>query len=203
MNGAWWMAGLERIPQRELRRSFYLRFSSISKVCILVMLVAAGIRAVHVIASGNFDEVIPGILYRSAQPDAAEIKYIVEHFGVKSTLNLRDEAKGDWYREESAAAQRANVQLIDFPVSSGHPLSKTDLKKLIAILNGAPKPMLVHCEHGANRTGLVSAIFVKLTGSGSWLAELQLSPYYGHVPIPGIGRFAMQESWKLFKRTQN
>src|SRR5690606_1198324 len=121
-NGAWWMAGLERIQQRELRRSFCLRLSSISKICILVMLVAAGIRAVHVIASGNFDEVIPGVLYRSAQPDAAEIKYIVENFGVRSILNLRDEANGDWYREESAAAQRANVQLIDFPVSSGHPL---------------------------------------------------------------------------------
>ena len=188
------MAGLERIQQRRLRRSFCMRFSRISKVCILVMLVAAGIRAVHAIASGNFDEVIPGVLYRSAQPDAAEIKYIVENFGVKSTLNLRDETKGDWYREESAAAQRAVVQLIDFPISSCHTLSKTDLEKSIAILNGAPKPMLVHCEHSVNRTGLVSAIFVKLTGSGSWLAKLQLSPYYGHVPLPGIGRFAMQES---------
>ncbi|MND47977.1 Tyrosine phosphatase family protein [compost metagenome] len=195
------MAGLERIQQRGLRRSCRMRVSSISKVCILVMLLAAGVRAVHMIASGNFDEVIPGILYRSAQPDAADIEFMAETFGVKNILNLRDEAKGNWYREEAAAAQRANVQLIDFPISSGHPLSKTDLEKLIVVLNGAPKPMLVHCEHGANRTGLVAAIFVKLTGSGSWLAELQLSPYYGHVPIPGIGRFAMQESWELFKKT--
>lgn len=188
------MAGLERIQQRGLRRLFQMRVSSISKVCILVMLVAAGIRAVHVIASGSFDEVIPGVLYRSAQPADAESKYIAENFGVKSILNLRDEAEGDWYREESAAAQRANVQLIDFPISSGHTLSKTDLEKSIAILNSAPKPMLVHCEHSANRTGLMSSIFVKLTGSGSWLAELQLSPSYGHVPIPSVARFAMQES---------
>lgn len=197
------MAGLERFQQWGLRRSFRLRVSIISKVCILVMVLAAGLRAVYVIANGNFDEVIPSVLYRSAQPDAADIEYMAETFGVKSILNLRDEAKGNWYREEAAAAQRENVQLIDFPITSGHTLSKTDLEKLIAVLNGAPKPMLVHCEHGANRTGLVSAIFVKLTGSGSWLAELQLSPYYGHVPIPGIGRFAMQESWNLFKRTQN
>lgn len=127
------MAGLERIQQRGLRHSFRMRVRSISRVCILVMLRAAGLHAVQVIANGNFDEVIPGVLHRSVHPDVADIEFMAETFGVKSILNLRDEAKGNWCREEAAAAQRANVQLIDFPISSGHTLSKTDLEKIALV----------------------------------------------------------------------
>ncbi len=64
----------------------------------------------------------------------------------------------------------------------------------------AEKPILIHCEHGANRTGLASAIYMDtLGGQSSWIAGFQLSPYYNHVPIPGIGRYQMFRSWDLYE----
>ena len=38
-------------------------------------------------------------------------------------------------------------------------------------------------------------------GKGEAAAEFQLSPYYGHVPIPGIGRYEMYQSWDDFEET--
>lgn len=165
-----------------------------------ILLIAVLGRAMIAVATGNSYEVIPGVLYRSSQPTASDIRYLSEDYGIKSIVNLRDEERAEWYQNEVAAARKYNVQLINFPISSARPLSLQEQQQLISILKRTPKPILIHCEHGANRTGLVAAMFVKMAHYGDWYAEIQLSPYFGHIPIPGLGRYAMQVSWQSFKR---
>jgi hypothetical protein len=51
------------------------------------------------------------------------------------------------------------------------------------LIRKSPKPILVHCNGGADRTGLISALYLynledKTARSASW----QLGPFYGHVP---------------------
>ncbi|EOI3530459.1 tyrosine-protein phosphatase [Cronobacter dublinensis] len=61
-------------------------------------------------------------------------------------------------------------------------------------------PILIHCDHGANRTGLVSAIYLDAVAQTSdFTAQWQLSLWYGHFPVPGIGRYAMYSSYKRFQ----
>lgn len=152
--------------------------------------------------TGNEHEVIAGELYRSGQPDAEEIDSLVQRHGIKTIINLRNEKRGAWYAEEKAAADRNGVTLVDYPISSADILPVADSEKLVAIMRDAEKPILIHCEHGANRTSLASAIYVGAVAKRSELfSELQLSPYYGHVPIPGIGRYAMWQSWDKFEET--
>lgn len=152
--------------------------------------------------TGNFHEVLPGELYRSAQPTGADVSNYAHQFGIKTIINLRDEERKDWYREEAAAAQSSGVQLIDFPMSSSKQMPQDQAEALVRIMKDAPKPVLIHCEHGANRTGLASAIYVgAVAGKGENAAEFQLSPFYGHVPIPGIGRYEMYQSWDDFEET--
>ncbi|MEB2842978.1 tyrosine protein phosphatase [Rhizobiales bacterium RZME27] len=152
--------------------------------------------------TGNEHEVIAGELYRSGQPGAEEIDSLVRRHGIKTIINLRNEKRGAWYWEEKSAAERNGVTLVDYPISSGEILPVAGSEELAEIMRNAEKPILIHCEHGANRTGLASAIYVGAVAKRSEMfSQLQLSPYYGHVPIPGIGRYAMWQSWDKFEET--
>jgi len=173
-----------------------LRLVKISSLSLLAMIAAIGIYMGINQISGNFHEVIPGQLYRSAQPGTAVIDEAVERYGIKTIVNLRNEKRGGWYAEEAAAAEKNGVTLINYPLSSAEVVSVAESEDLAEVMRTAQKPILIHCEHGANRTGLASAIYVGAVARGSeLLADLQLSPLYGHIPIPGIGRYAMAQSW--------
>jgi protein tyrosine/serine phosphatase len=116
-------------------------------------------------------------------------------------VNLRNEKRTGWYRDDADAAKRAGVILIDFPISSDRELPITESAKLARLMTDARKPILIHCEHGANRTGLAAAIYVgAVKRSGESFADFQLSPFYGHIPIPGIGRYAMSKSWIALRK---
>lgn len=151
---------------------------------------------------GNFHEVIPGELYRSGQLDGAQLDEVADKYGIRTIVNLRDEKHGHWYVEEKLAAEQNGIRLIDYPLNAGRVVPDDQSAELAEIMRKAEKPILIHCEHGANRTGLASAIYVGAVAHRSELfSELQLSPYYGHVPIPGIGRYAMYQSWDNYEET--
>jgi protein tyrosine/serine phosphatase len=69
--------------------------------------------------------------------------------------------------------------------------------ELVAIMKAAPKPILIHCQSGADRTGLVSVIYSQqIARVDEDVAERQLSVRYGHVAIPYISSvYAMDVSW--------
>lgn len=164
----------------------------------LLVLAHAGVEQL----SGNFHEVIPGELYRSAQPSPADVRVYSETYGIKTILNLRDEKRTGWYQQEADAAARNGITLIDFPMSSSKDLPISEAQRLAKIMADAPKPLLIHCEHGANRTGLASAIYVGAVSKLSeTFAEFQLSPYFGHFAIPGFSRYAVYRSWDAFEET--
>lgn len=164
----------------------------------LLVLAHAGIGQL----SGNFHEVIPGELYRSAQPTGADVQTYAHTYGIKTILNLRDEKRTGWYTEEAEAAARNGITLIDFPISSSKDLPIPEAQRLAKLMADAPKPLLIHCEHGSNRTGLASAIYVGAVSKFSEaFAEFQLSPYFGHFAIPGFSRYAVYRSWDNFEET--
>lgn len=181
-----------------------LRFRPFTALAVLLFAVPA-LAGAHMGVQqlvGNFHEVVPGEFYRSAQPDAQDVAHHAERHGIRAILSLRDEPPGELELAAKAEAERLGIRVIDYPISSGRPLSIDEAGELAALMRDAPKPLLVHCEHGANRTGLASAIYVgAVAGRGEWAAEFQLSPYYGHVPIEGIGRYEMYRSWDRFEET--
>lgn len=149
--------------------------------------------------SGNFHEVSAGTVYRAAQMDGQRLVRWHRDHAIASVLNLRGENSGaDWYETEKAITDRLGIKHIDFRMSASHELTPDQARELIAIMRDAPKPLLIHCMGGADRTGLASALYVAGIDRGTEsAAEWQLSPIFGHVSLPEISAaWAMDETWE-------
>ena len=133
---------------------------------------------------GNFHEVSPRQVYRSRQLNGTELTEAGRRYGIKSILNLRGANHGSqWYQDEVEVAHRFGLRLYDYPITASRELTAEQIEHLVAILRDAPKPILIHCKSGADRTSLVSALYlVALDRSSVEVASQQLSVYYGHLP---------------------
>jgi protein tyrosine/serine phosphatase len=153
--------------------------------------------------SGNFHTVIAQELYRSAQPSSAQLEDYVRDHGIKTVINLRGENEtSKWYDEEVSTARRLGVRHLDFRLSASKIVSPAKIDALVTLMKTAQKPILIHCLSGADRTGLVSAIYSQqVAGLDEDIAERQLSPYYGHVAIPYLSSsYAMDISWQALEK---
>lgn len=173
-------------------------FGRLAAVFGVILICLAGF-AGYLHLTGNFHTVIEGRVYRAAQisPENLE-KWQTEH-GIATVLNLRGENTGkDWYDAEVEASQRLGITHIDFRMASSRKLDQEQAQQLIDLMRDAPKPLLIHCMGGADRTGLASALYLAaIEGAGEYAAEKQLSPRYGHIVMPWISRaFAMDETWE-------
>lgn len=90
-------------------------------------------------------------LYRSAQPDRKGFNAL-EKKGIKSVLNLRE------YHTDNSEAKYTSIKLYKIALAAGSLTEKELLNCLVAI-EKAPKPVLVHCWHGSDRTGAVCAAY--------------------------------------------
>ncbi|HKD48761.1 MAG TPA: dual specificity protein phosphatase family protein [Rhizomicrobium sp.] len=148
--------------------------------------------------TGNFHTVVPGQLYRSGQPSAAEIANYNKEFGIKTIINLRGSDRGSgWYDAEVAEANRLGMAHLDFPMSARRELTAPEVNRLIALMRAARKPILIHCQAGSDRTGLAAALYlVAIANTSERVAEEQLSIRFGHVSLPISPEYAMDRTFE-------
>ena len=152
-------------------------------------------------ASGNFHPVVAGKAYRSAQPTAADLDRYQKLYGIKTVINLRGQSDGaEWYNQEIAASTRLGITHIDFRMSANRELSQQDAEALVRVMDGAEKPILIHCKAGSDRSGLASALYVAAVERGSEEdAERQISLKYGHISLPVSSTFAMDRTFEFLE----
>lgn len=175
-----------------------LKWWKVSGLGLLALVAGYAAYAGILQVTGNFHEVVAGELYRSAQPTAEQIARYKARYGIKTVVNLRGRNAGDeWYRQEIAVSREFGITHIDFRMSAHKVLSKRRAEELVSVLRSARKPVLIHCKGGADRSGLVSALYLAVTGHDEEEAEAQISPRFGHVGMPFlIKSYAMQESFE-------
>jgi protein tyrosine/serine phosphatase len=151
----------------------------------LFLLLSTAIYFLYMEEQGNFHPITPGEAYRSAQLDKDEFQYYIGKYNIKSIVNLRGEHPDEpWYAEEIKVCAQSNVRHYDLALSSSHEPAEEDVRKLIDIFENAPRPLLIHCLAGADRSGLAAAIWkVVVDKEPKSVAEKQLSLFYGHLPI--------------------
>lgn len=109
----------------------------------------------------NLHRITP-TLYRSEQPTGIGMKNL-EKLGIRTVINLRyfnhddDEVKGTLLRAE-------RTKILTWRVDDRHVIEVMRMIKKAE--NG---PFLIHCQHGADRTGLMSAMYRRIYHG--WSAE--------------------------------
>jgi protein tyrosine/serine phosphatase len=154
--------------------------------------------------TGNQHTSIEGELYRSGQPTGEDIERLTAKYGIKSIINLRGDNSGsDWYEEEVATAKALGLAHFDFRMKAAHELTNEQAFALIDLMQKAPKPLLIHCRAGADRTGLAAALYVAaVSKGGEEAAENQLSLRYGHLPYFPFFWTEAQAMYRTFERME-
>ena len=123
-------------------------------------------------------------LYRSEQPTAEGFRNL-EKLGIRTVINLRyfnsddDEAAG-------TALQLHRVKILTWRAGDEH------VVEVMRLLRQKDKgPFLIHCQHGADRTGLMSAMYRML--EQNWTAQEALAELVD-------GGYGFHSMWKNIKR---
>ncbi|WP_428030545.1 tyrosine-protein phosphatase [Ancylobacter sp.] len=162
------------------------------------LLLLAGSYAGWAYATGNVHTVVEGELYRSATLSPGRLKDVIDSRGIRTIINLRGRAENSgWYRDEVRIAGEAKVQLIDLRWSARRELTDEEVATFFKALENAPRPILIHCLSGADRTGLAAALYLAgIKKASEMSAELQLSPLFGHIGLPFAPFYAMDETFE-------
>jgi tyrosine-protein phosphatase SIW14 len=90
-------------------------------------------------------------VYRSEQPTRQGFEEALAK-GIKSIVNLRAE------HSDAALVEGLGFYLVEVPMTAGG-FSEGDIVKALKAIQAAPKPVLVHCQYGADRAGVVLAMY--------------------------------------------
>lgn len=164
-------------PRRRLTRRTLLRLAGAGAALGLTA------EAVRVFALTNQHTVIPGKVYRSAQLFPDELKRVIREKNIRTVINLRGTCPDTgWYLGEARTTHAAGISQEDVAFSAKRLPAPNEVRRLIEVLDHTEYPVIVHCQRGADRTGLVATAAVLLQ-PGSTLAEArrQLWPRYGHI----------------------
>jgi protein tyrosine/serine phosphatase len=168
-----------RTPFSTLRRALFLAVIALGLTALSLGSWALGLRL-----SGNIHAVDEGKIFRSAQLSPDHLKALIRDEGIKTIINLRGENPQEgWYRAEVEASTNLGVHYVSLPLSANEEPDDATLKVLIDTMQKATYPALIHCEGGADRSGLASALYrLVILGDAPDQAARQLSFRYGHFP---------------------
>ena len=179
-----------------------LRVAVVACVLLLVLLGFLGIQQY----TGNFHAVVDGEVYRSAQMTGTQLSDYTAKVGLKSVLNLRGAAPdADWYQAEIADSARLGLVHADFALSASREVTNDEAVQLIVLMRTLPKPLLIHCKQGSDRTGLLAALYLaSIKGVDVDTADDELSLAFGHFSVPYISTaYPMDISWNRLEVVLN
>jgi len=149
------------------------------------LVLALVLHSLYVLLGTNFHTVIPGMIYRSAQPSGPRLEELVRKLGLRTVVNLRGCCDPlPWYLEQCRASNQLNLSQEDLGFSAGRLPSVFTVRQLIEVFDRSEHPILLHCHKGADRTGMASVMALLLyTNTPLEDARHQLGARYGHLPL--------------------
>jgi hypothetical protein len=134
----------------------------------------------------NFHWIVPGEAARAAQAWAGFLGPFLARHRIRALINLRGpNPKYGWWRRETSVSAARGVRHIDVMLDSRSLPTREMLARLFDAFDMAPRPFLIKCSGGQDRTSLAAALY--LIHRGGWaalpLAQKQFARWpYLHFP---------------------
>lgn len=132
----------------------------------------------------RFDRVEERV-YRSGQPSREQLRALTAHYGIRTVIKLnagKDEAP-------------PGVMVLHFPLHVLVAPTPKELDQILDVIEQSPKPLLIHCTHGEDRTGLVVALYKVRRGASPDSAFTDMMRHGFH-PYPGVfGAWMRSQKW--------
>jgi hypothetical protein len=144
----------------------------------------------------NFHWVVPGEAARAMQAWAGGVKRFLRRRGIKSIINLRGRNDDlSWWKKETAAARSIGIAHLDAMLDSRKLPTKAMLVTLVESFDIAPKPFLLKCSGGQDRTSFAAALY--LIHRDGWGAMERARAQFARFPYLHFPK-AQQRWLKLF-----
>jgi protein tyrosine/serine phosphatase len=126
-------------------------------------------------------------LWRSAQPTPIQLAAFKAEGG-RTVVNLRGGREHGSWQLEKEACDALGLDLVDFVVRSRGAPDREAVLGAAEFFETLQYPALVHCKSGADRAGLMSALYLLVVEKKSADEALaQLSWRYGHIRLAKTG----------------
>ncbi|MGA6993140.1 MAG: tyrosine-protein phosphatase [Candidatus Deferrimicrobiaceae bacterium] len=121
-------------------------------------------------------------IFRGAQPQPGGYATL-KAMGVRTVINLRTR------HGERKAVEAAGMRYVEIPMSVWKNVDPAAVRKALSVMTDpANQPVFVHCLHGADRTGVVAAVYrMEVDGWSEADAEAEMEA------------FGFHEFWSQFK----
>lgn len=133
----------------------------------LLLVTGAGYIFYIFVINSDFNEVVPGLVYRSAQPSPKRLREWISRYSLKTVVNLRG-SKAPMARQEQALCSEMACSIIYIELSAYKHITRKKLLHLIEVFETSDKPMLVHCRNGVDRSGTAGALAAWFLGGESY-----------------------------------
>ena len=146
----------------------------------------------------NFHWIVPREAARAAQAWAGFLPRFLRSHGIRGVINLRGTNPSHlWWKYETRACRKLGVVHRDAKLNSRQLPSRPMLVDLIDAFDSVPRPFLVKCSGGQDRTAFAAALF--LLHCRGWPALAQAEEQFARWPYLHWPR--RQQRWlKLFAR---
>jgi protein tyrosine/serine phosphatase len=109
----------------------------------------------------NFHWVVPGEASRAMQAWAGRLGPFLRRRGVRAIINLRGRNEDiGWWKKETAIAQQGGIAHLDAMLDSRKLPTREMLVRLIECFDTAPRPFMLKCSGGQDRTSLAAALYL-------------------------------------------
>jgi tyrosine-protein phosphatase SIW14 len=119
-------------------------------------------------------------LYRGAQPTAEGFRQL-QAMGVRTVVNLRS------FHSDRDEMGDVPLGYEDIPMKAWHPEEEDVVRFLQIVTDPQKTPVFVHCQHGSDRTGAISAAY-RIAVQG-WTADDAVDEMVG-------GGYGLHEIWR-------
>ena len=119
-------------------------------------------------------------LYSGAHPSPAQLRELVARYHIKTVIKLNP----DW---QGTDVWLPGVTISNHPIPAVFIPTEAEIDRILDELEHAPRPIFIHCRTGADRVGMIVALYRVRHGASPAAAREEMLKY-GYRPYRGVER---------------